>query len=136
VRRYELDGRRIGSLEDFYAEVSRVLIPDRDWGRNLDAFNDILAGGFGTPKEGFVVVVRGATHLRSVLGHAAVVDRWRRLLRDGVVHPTNRAHVRTVIRDAELGQGPTLFDELIEIIRSHGPGGEDAQDNVLLEVLE
>ena len=52
---YVLDGSRITSLETFYDEVSRVLIPGRQWGRNLDAFNDILRGGFGTPDEGFTL---------------------------------------------------------------------------------
>jgi hypothetical protein len=49
---FELDGGNISSVETFFEEVSRVLIPDADWGRNLDAFNDILRGGFGTPERG------------------------------------------------------------------------------------
>src|SRR5438093_13764258 len=52
---YEIDGRRFSTLEDFYAEVSRVVIPGADWGHNLDAFNDIFRGGFGTPEGGFTV---------------------------------------------------------------------------------
>jgi RNAse (barnase) inhibitor barstar len=52
---YEIDGRRFSTLEDFYAEVSRVVIPGADWGHNLDGFNDILRGGFGTLDGGFTV---------------------------------------------------------------------------------
>ena len=48
----EIDGTRFDTLEGFYDEVSRQLIPRSDWGRNLDAFNDILRGGFGTPEGG------------------------------------------------------------------------------------
>jgi len=44
---YEIDGERVQSLEAFYDEISRQLIPDVFWGRNLDAFNDILRGGLG-----------------------------------------------------------------------------------------
>jgi hypothetical protein len=33
---YEIDGSRFATLEGFYDEVSRVLIPGADWGRNLD----------------------------------------------------------------------------------------------------
>jgi RNAse (barnase) inhibitor barstar len=40
-------------LEAFYDEISRVLVPGHDWGRNLDAFEEILKGGWGTPAEGF-----------------------------------------------------------------------------------
>jgi len=54
-RVYEIDGQRFSTLEDFYTEVSRVVIPGADWGHNLDAFNDILRGGFGTPEGGFTV---------------------------------------------------------------------------------
>lgn len=51
---YEIDGAHFSTLEDFYDEISRVLIPGAYWGRNLDAFNDILRGGFSTPEEGFI----------------------------------------------------------------------------------
>jgi RNAse (barnase) inhibitor barstar len=54
-RTYVIDGERFATLEEFYDEISRVLIPDACWGRNLDAFNDILRGGFGTPEEGFIL---------------------------------------------------------------------------------
>ncbi len=51
---FEINGNNFATLETFYDEISRVLMPDRavdGWGRNLDAFNDILRGGFGTPEE-------------------------------------------------------------------------------------
>ncbi|MGE0056152.1 MAG: hypothetical protein AB7S74_18305 [Hyphomicrobium sp.] len=35
---YILDGSRITPLETFDDEISRVLIPGHEWGRNLDAF--------------------------------------------------------------------------------------------------
>lgn len=56
--KYEIDGARFSTLEEFFDEVSRVLIPGVFWGHNLDAFNDILRGGFGTPEEGFSLVWR------------------------------------------------------------------------------
>ncbi|TAU45297.1 hypothetical protein ELI43_27435 (plasmid) [Rhizobium leguminosarum] len=34
---YIIDGSRITSLESFFDEISRVLIPGAYWGRNLDA---------------------------------------------------------------------------------------------------
>ena len=52
---YEIDGRRFHTLEEFFDEISTVLIPGSEWGRNLDAFNDILRGGFGTPEGGFTI---------------------------------------------------------------------------------
>ena len=52
---YEIDSDRFSTLEGFFGEVSRVLIPEATWGHNLDAFNDILRGGFGTPEDGFTI---------------------------------------------------------------------------------
>jgi RNAse (barnase) inhibitor barstar len=54
--RLEIDGAHFSDIESFYDEVSKILEPDIFWGRNLDAFNDILRGGFGTPDEGFILV--------------------------------------------------------------------------------
>jgi len=44
-----IDGENFSDLEGFYNEVDRLLTKDLDWqtGHNLDAFNDLLCGGFG-----------------------------------------------------------------------------------------
>lgn len=65
---YEIDGHRFSTLEAFYDEISRVLIPNAVWGRKLDAFDDILRGGFGTPAAGFVLRWRHAQISRQRLG--------------------------------------------------------------------
>jgi RNAse (barnase) inhibitor barstar len=54
MKTYEIDGSRFATLDEFYDELDRVLDLS-PWGRNLDAFNDILRGGFGTPDERFVL---------------------------------------------------------------------------------
>jgi hypothetical protein len=46
------------------------LIPGVEWGRNLDAFNDILRGGFGTPERGFVLRWLNSGSSREALGYA------------------------------------------------------------------
>ena len=51
---YEIDGERFSTLEEFYSEIDRVMRLSA-WGHNLDAFNDVLRGGFGTPQEGFTI---------------------------------------------------------------------------------
>jgi hypothetical protein len=50
-----LDGSKVNGLADFWSQVDTILEAGVFWGRNLDAFNDILRGGFGTPEDGFVV---------------------------------------------------------------------------------
>jgi RNAse (barnase) inhibitor barstar len=66
---YEIDGTRFSTLEEFFDEVSRVLIPTVFWGPNLDAFNDILRGGFGTPEEGFLLVWKHSDVSREKLSY-------------------------------------------------------------------
>jgi len=129
----EIDGTRFDTLEGFYDEVSRQLIPRSDWGRNLDAFNDILRGGFGTPEGGFVLVWRHHDSSRVSLGHAETARQLR--LRLGRCHPSNIPFVRADLETALRGEGPTVFDWLVEIIRVHGSGGgEEAEDGVELSL--
>ncbi|WP_208025543.1 barstar family protein [Niastella caeni] len=44
-----IDGNNFTTLEEFYTEVDKVLTKNLNWntGHNLDAFNDLLRGGFG-----------------------------------------------------------------------------------------
>tara|TARA_Y100001001_G_C8013931_1_gene310773 strand:- start:447 stop:737 length:291 start_codon:yes stop_codon:yes gene_type:complete len=44
-----INGSRITSEKSFYNEIEKVLTNGLNWkiGRNLDAFNDVLRGGFG-----------------------------------------------------------------------------------------
>lgn len=43
-----LNGANFNDMDSFYDEVQRVLCPTfSDFGRNLDAFDDVLHGGFG-----------------------------------------------------------------------------------------
>jgi hypothetical protein len=56
----ELDFRQVGSADDLWDEIDRKLGFD-GFGRNLDAFTDVLRGGFGhfQPWEFIKLVVRG-----------------------------------------------------------------------------
>jgi hypothetical protein len=49
-----LNGNHFSDLEQFFGEVQRSLTRDVDWhiGENLNAFNDVLWGGFGLHEYG------------------------------------------------------------------------------------
>jgi RNAse (barnase) inhibitor barstar len=127
---YEIDGRDFATLEEFYKVVSRVLIPGAEWGHNLDAFNDILRGGFGTPESGFILLWRNSAVSREQLGYPETVRQLdRRLTR---CHPSNRQLVGEDLERARLGVGPTVFDWLIEIIEVHCTDGAEQGDGVEL----
>jgi RNAse (barnase) inhibitor barstar len=110
-----VDGSRFSTLEAFFDEVKRELIPDVAWGRNLDAFNDILSGGFGTPDEGFILVWKSAQFSRERLSY----DETARVLKDRLAkcHRSARATVAHDLEAARQQIGPTVFDWLVEIIR-------------------
>jgi RNAse (barnase) inhibitor barstar len=128
---FVLDGRNFDSLEGFYDELSRVL-GTAPWGRNLDAFNDILRGGFGTPEGGFVLRWIHSAESRVALGYDATVRYLEQKL--ARCHPSNVALVTADLEAARRGEGQTIFDILLEIIRCHGPGGDEAHDDVDLEL--
>ena|SRR5437016_11577574 len=132
MRTYEIEGRRCVSLEAFFEEISRVLIPGAHWGHNLDAFNDILRGGFGTPEEGFILRWRHSEESRRHLSYPETVRQLE--LRLGRCHPSNRETVRVYLDEARAGVGLTVFDWLVEIIQCHSAGGTEAQDSVELRL--
>jgi RNAse (barnase) inhibitor barstar len=130
-RIFEIDGNAFDDLEGFYDEIQRCLLT-APWGRNLDAFNDVLRGGFGTPDEGFVLRWLHSDRSRSALGYPETI----RYLEDKVrrCHPANVGFVRAELESAHRREGQTLFDILVEIIRIHGPGGAEAEGGVELEL--
>lgn len=127
-----IDGANFSDLDGFAREFSRLLC-HYTWRGNLDAFNDILRGGFGTPENGWVLRWQNSVLSRAALGYEATTRRLEQILL--TCHPSNRSSVAARIRNAQQGEGPTLFDEIVEIIRDHGPGGEESEDGVVLELL-
>jgi RNAse (barnase) inhibitor barstar len=126
---YEIDGERFSTLEEFYSEIDRVMLLSA-WGHNLDAFNDVLRGGFGTPEEGFAIRWKNHGTSKSRLGYPETVRQLK--LRLERCHPSNRESVSRYLQDAEQGKDQTVFDWLVDVIRRHGGGGEEEQDGVEL----
>jgi hypothetical protein len=114
---YALDGTRFSTLAECAAEFTRVLGLTTPWSGHLDAFNDFLNGGFGTPDEGFILFWQHSDISRQRLGYGETL-RW---LEDRVqhCHPSNVASFQERIVSARRGEGETLFDTLVEIIRDH-----------------
>ena len=127
---YEIDGRRFCTLEEFFDEISTVLIPGSEWGRNLDAFNDILRGGFGTSEGGFTIRWQNHALSQERLGYKETVRQLETRLQR--CHPSNRQAVAAELAAACAGRGPTVFDWLVEIVREHGPDGAEPEDGVHL----
>jgi hypothetical protein len=127
-----IDGSSFSDLDGFCRAFSSFLT-DYTWTGNLDAFNDLLRGGFGTPEGGFVLRWLDSDHSRSALGWAATTQYLEQKLQR--CHPANREAVRRDLARASRGEGATLFDTIVEIIRDHGEGGSEAADGIHLELL-
>jgi Barstar (barnase inhibitor) len=126
---FVLDGTSFDDLAGFFTAITRTL-GVTGWGRNLDAFNDILRGGFGTPEEGFILRWAGSAISAQRLGWPETIRFIESKLT--TCHPANIPSVEADLAAAQRGQGQTLFDIITSIIRAHGPGGIEAEDNVHL----
>ncbi len=53
-REFIIDGEKFNDMEGFYREIDLLFTKNLNWdtGHNLDAFNDILRGGFGVHEYG------------------------------------------------------------------------------------
>lgn len=127
-REYIVDGALFGTLEEFAAHFSKRVLGEYEWRGNLDALNDILRGGFGTPNEGFVLLWKNSDISRQRLGYGETATVLERRL--GTCHPSNRAQIEAALAEARRGTGPTVFDWLVEILHDHGSGGSEPEDGV------
>lgn len=132
-RVYEIDGEKFDTLEGFFEHISQILIPDAYWGRNLDAFEDILRGGFGTPEEGFILRWKNSNQSQDELGWEETVKYLEHNLT--TCHPLNIEAVQQKLKLARKEEGETIYQVLVDIIRRHGLNGERPEDGVELELL-
>lgn len=116
-----IDGNKFSSLPSFYDEIERELTRNLDWriGRNLNAFNDVLRGGFGVYEyeEPIKLTWLNSDKSRMDFGWEETIKYLSAKLT--TCHPSN---VKSVAGDLELAKsrlGQTLFDILLEIIKEH-----------------
>jgi len=125
-----IDGLRFGSLGEFWDEVGRELQLGMAWGRELDAFDDLLGVGTGVLAHGGTVRWLAAEVSRGHLGYEATVQR---LIDRLALSPVSlRRERRRVLEDFTHGKGLTLFDQIIAIIHDHGPRDEPGGEGVEL----
>jgi hypothetical protein len=62
-----IDGAHFSDFDGFAREFSRPLC-NCTWRGNLDAFNDLLREGFGTPENGWVLRWLNSESSRAALG--------------------------------------------------------------------
>ena len=60
MKTFILDGNNFADIESFYNEIDKLLTKNLKWktGHNLNAFNDLLRGGFGVHEYNEPIIIR------------------------------------------------------------------------------
>jgi len=124
-----IDGNTIHDIPSFYDEINRVFMSGEDWalGPSLDAFSDMLRGGYGAVSGDEPVILRwmAMDKNRSDLGfevtHAFYTSKLDR------PETFNAKTIAGRLAALEAGTGPTYFEIVLEIIA--------AQPNIELQAL-
>jgi RNAse (barnase) inhibitor barstar len=118
VKKITIYGRNINDITSFYAEVNRVFMQTENWeiGESLDAFNDLLYGGFGaiSGNEPVELIWTDAAISADSLGYLTTKAYYKNKLHPG--SPFNKEHFNDKLKELESGNSQTYFDILVEII--------------------
>lgn len=107
-----INGSHFSDLSGFYEEVSRVLTEDADWKvGTLDGFDDIL---YGFERE---IIWKDSQKSKEDLSFKATKEFYENKIKQGKPFNINLAQQK--LDDLIAGNGQTLFEILIEIVKSH-----------------
>jgi RNAse (barnase) inhibitor barstar len=116
-----LDANEFSTLQSFYKAVEKAFTKDLGWhiGRNLNAFNDVLRGGFGIHdyEEPVRLLWLHSDKSRVDLGWKETVKYI--LAKLTTCHPSNVESVKSDLVLAQSHKGKTLFELIIDIIERH-----------------
>ena len=104
VPTYVIDGSKVHTWPEMVASIN-AFIPHSQWkGESLDALDDILYGGYGTPDK-FVILWKASEVSRQALGLEATQSYFKNLPDFQKLY--------------EAGHLKTLFEMLADIFRGH-----------------
>lgn len=116
-----INGSSVEDIASFYDEINRVFMADENWkiGPSLDAFDDLLYGGFGAIRnaERVEVVWQDIEKSRAALGYEATKAYFLEKLKPG--SPFNKVLFEEKLAALENGTGETYFDTIMHIIAEH-----------------
>jgi len=113
-----VDGARFSTLSEAASEVTRALDFPVPWTGNLDTLDDVLMRWLGDPRNEKVIVWRNSEASRKRLAYEETVRWYERHLPLCDVSAFTWFEQR--LAAAQERKGQTIFDWLVEIIRSHG----------------
>ena len=121
VKQIEIEGNSINDIASFYEEINRVLMAGESWqiGPSLDAFDDLLYGGYGTLQgaESIELIWHHIDHSSKALGYQATRAYYLDKLRPG--SPFNKKLFAEKLGALEAGRGETYFESILAILADH-----------------
>ena len=116
-----IEGKKISSLSSFYDEIENKFTRNLGCsiGRNLDAFNDVLRGGFGVHEyeEPIKLIWLDSKENKINLGWDETIKYLSSKLK--TCHPSNIESIKSDLELAKQHAGETLFELIIVIIKDH-----------------
>ncbi len=107
-----INGGHFSDLEGFYEEVSELFMKDEDWKvGTLDGFDDIL---YGVDSD---ITWKDSQKSKEDLGFDLTKEFYENKIRIG--KPFNMEFIQNKLNDLVAGNGQTLFEILVEILKSH-----------------
>ncbi|MGN5953973.1 barstar family protein [Sphingobacterium lactis] len=116
-----IDGTKIFDKTSLYAEINAKFMQDESWqlGESLDAFDDLLYGGFGALQENEAVdlIWRNFEENKAALGYDFTLGFYAEKLEDP--EHFDAAGIQKKIELLMAGEGQTYFEIIEEIISEH-----------------
>lgn len=101
---FVIDGSQVNTWPELVDSINSF-IPDSEWqGNSLDALDDILYGGYGTPNS-FAIVWENSERSRKALGYEATKSYYARAPNFEQLY--------------EAGHIQTLFETVVSIFQGH-----------------
>ncbi|RYF57906.1 MAG: ribonuclease inhibitor [Cytophagaceae bacterium] len=121
VKQIAIEGISINDIVSFYAEINRVFMAEESWliGPSLDAFNDLLFGGYGALQgaQSVDLLWHNMDHSREALGYQTTRVYYLDKLSPG--SPYNKKLFKEKLQALEHGTGETYFDVIMAILADH-----------------
>jgi len=114
MKEFLIDGEKFFDFETFVSYMNSKAFTEYSWNGNLDAFADLIRGGFLNPIEGTKIIWINQNKAQSSLGYSETI-KWleKKLVQ---CHSSNVESVKQEIEAAKIQQGNTLFKIIAGII--------------------
>jgi RNAse (barnase) inhibitor barstar len=121
VKTFVIDGNRFADIAGFYRELNRLFMAAEDWqlGESLDAFDDLLYGGFGEAAGESTITIRWCRFEKSRIDLGLDATRAYYLKKLQQPHRYQVETARRNLQELESGTGKTYFELLLQIIAEH-----------------